>query len=135
MKSASLGTSTEPVKGTAVLTQPGLLLRIEGAVLLIGTMRAYGTQGGNWWLFAVLLLVPDLAMLGYFVGPRIGATSYNLAHNYVPPALGVAYAVWAGQPLALQLAFIWLAHIGMDRMLGYGLKYPTVFQDTHLQRV
>ncbi len=74
-------------------------------------------------------------MLGYLAGARIGAAGYNLAHNYVPPLLLAAYGLGAGQPFALQLAAIWLAHIGMDRLLGYGLKYPTVFQDTHLQRV
>ncbi len=135
MMPESSGIRAGQVKRLPVLTQPSLLLRIEGAVLLVGALWAYGTQGSNWWLFAALLLAPDLAMLGYLAGTGIGAAGYNLVHNYVPPVLLAGYGGWAGQPFALQLAAIWLAHIGMDRLLGYGLKYPTVFQDTHLQRV
>jgi hypothetical protein len=83
----------------------------------------------------VLFLVPDLSMLGYLGGTRLGAATYDTAHTSVLPiALGVLGVV-AGRDTAVQLALVWLAHIGMDRALGYGLKYPGGFKDSHLQRV
>ena len=90
---------------------------------------AFGLEGASWWWFAGLL-APDLAMLGYLGGARVGAAAYNAAHTYAAPALiAVAAPVWS---LAVPVALVWAAHIGMDRMLGYGLKLPTRFKDTHL---
>ncbi len=113
---------------------PPALLRFEGAVLLISALLAYGWFGGNWWLFALLLLSPDLAMLAYVRGPRVGAAVYNLFHIYLLPAALAVTGTLLGRPLLWQLALIWFAHLGMDRLMGYGLKYPTAFKDTHLQR-
>ena len=114
---------------------PSLLLRAEGLAILIACVALYGDQGYGWLLFALLFLAPDASMLGYLAGTRAGAAVYDAAHTtIVPIALGVAGHV-AGAEVAVQLALIWLAHIGLDRVLGYGLKYPTAFKDTHLQRV
>jgi hypothetical protein len=108
------------------------LLRIEGFVLLAGAVAVYAALGGNWWLFAVLLLAPDLAMLGALAGQAAGARIYNAAHSYaVPAALGGA-AWFAGADWLLAVALIWVAHIGMDRAVGYGLKYPGLDGHTHL---
>lgn len=86
-------------------------------------------------MFAVLLLAPDVSMLGYLAGPRIGAAIYNVFHSYpLPFALGVS-GLLAGSQLVVGLALIWVSHIGLDRMLRYGLKYPTEFKDTHLGRL
>ena len=82
-----------------------------------------------------MLLVPDLAMLAYAAGPRLGAACYNAAHSLIGPAALAALGVWAAQPTPLSLALIWAAHIGIDRMLGYGLKYASGFRATHLGRV
>jgi hypothetical protein len=114
---------------------PKLLLHVEGAVLFVGAIALYAQSGGSWWLFALLLFAPDLSMIGYLANTALGSQTYNTVHNYLLPALLAAYGLLAGAPLALQLALIWFAHIGMDRMLGYGLKYATAFKDTHLQRV
>ena len=114
---------------------PCRLLHLEGLAVLVGALVLYFDAGYGWLLLVVLALAPDLSMLGYVAGPRAGALAYNLAHTYVGPvALGVA-GVLSGANLATQVALIWLAHIGADRLLGYGLKYPTSFKDTHLQRV
>ena len=114
---------------------PRLLLRLEGAAVLAGSLVLYFHEGFGWLALVLLALAPDLAMVGYAAGERVGAAAYDLAHNEVLPiALGVA-GVLAGGGLAVQLALIWLAHIGLDRLVGYGLKYPTAFKDTHLQRV
>jgi hypothetical protein len=114
---------------------PAVLLRLEGAALLVASVVLYFHLDYEWWLFVVLLLAPDLAAAGYLLGPRVGAVAYDLAHfEAFPIVLGVVGVV-AGSELCLRLALIWLAHIGMDRAVGYGLKYPTGFKDTHLQRV
>jgi succinate-acetate transporter protein len=108
------------------------ILRAEGAVLLIAAVTAYGWAGQSWWLFAILFLAPDLGIAAYLAGPRLGALGYNLVHTTVLPlALAIAGLAWQA-PLAVALACIWLAHIGFDRALGYGLKEPTGFKDTHL---
>ncbi|MEO8285139.1 MAG: DUF4260 domain-containing protein [Chloroflexota bacterium] len=117
-----------------VLGQPSILLRIEGLVLLAGSLLLYARNGGEWVPFLALLLVPDLSMVGYLKGPAAGAALYNLFHNYLPAAGLAAFGVLGGNQLLLLLALIWLAHIGMDRVLGYGLKYSSGFKDTHIGR-
>jgi hypothetical protein len=83
-------------------------------------------------MFALLFLVPDLSMIGYAGGARAGSITYNAIHTYVGPLLLGAYSLAGEHRTALSIALIWIAHIGFDRMLGYGLKYPTRFKDTHL---
>jgi hypothetical protein len=117
------------------IARPRVLLRLEGAAVLALAVAGYRASGGSWWLFALLLLAPDLAALGYLAGSRAGAATYNLVHTYVLPLALLGYGLWGTSPLALSLALIWLAHIGMDRAVGYGLKYATAFKDTHLGRV
>lgn len=114
------------------LTQPITLLRAEGAALLALALIAYARVGGNWILLAVLLLAPDLSWLGYLAGNAIGAACYNLVHATVLPLALGAYGVLAGHMVLVPFALIWLAHIGMDRLFGYGLKYPDSFTHTHL---
>ncbi len=114
---------------------PRALLRLEGLALGASASVVYFDAGYAWWLFVALLLAPDLSFAGYVGGPRIGAASYNLAHTMLfPLALGAAGVV-GDVKIAVELALIWLTHIGVDRALGYGLKYPTQFKDTHLARV
>jgi hypothetical protein len=111
------------------------LLRIEGLLLFGAAIALYVDGGFSGLAFALLILTPDLAMLGYLAGPRAGAIAYDIAHfEALPLALG-AVGVLADSSVAVQLALIWLAHIGIDRALGYGLKYESGFKDTHLQRV
>jgi hypothetical protein len=86
-------------------------------------------------LFVLVLLAPDLSAAGCLLGARIGSVAYNVVHIYAWPLLMLAFAVYHGEPSIQQLALIWAAHIAIDRMLGFGLKYPTRFQDTHLQRI
>jgi Domain of unknown function (DUF4260) len=111
------------------------ILRLEGAAALAAAVALYAQAGFSWPLFALLILAPDLAMLAYLIGPRAGAAAYNLVHTYAL-ALPLALAgFWLSSPIALALGLIWIAHIGMDRMLGYGLKYASGFRDTHLGRI
>jgi len=114
---------------------PRGLLHVEGLAVLVAALVLYFDAGHGWLLLVLLALAPDLSMLGYLAGARVGALTYDVAHTYaLPVALAVAGVV-AEWSLGTQLALIWLAHIGADRLLGYGLKYPTGFKDTHLQRV
>ncbi len=114
---------------------PRIILMLEGAALLAACVYAYAQLGYSWWLFAALLLAPDLGMIGYLRNAKTGAWLYNALHvTALPLALGVVGFAFA-HPLTIALALIWLAHIGMDRMLGYGLKYETAFRDTHLGRI
>lgn len=106
-------------------------LRLEGAAVLVAALVAYAAVDASWLVFAALLLAPDLAMLGYLAGPRAGATAYNALHVYVGPAALMAAGL-AGVAWSIPVALVWLAHIGMDRALGYGLKLPTGFRETHL---
>jgi hypothetical protein len=117
------------------VVRPGGLLRLEGLALFAGALVVYFDQGFGWLLLVVLFLAPDLSFAGYLAGPRVGAWAYNSLHTTIGPIALVAVGVLADIDWCLQLALIWLAHIGLDRLLGYGLKYPTAFKDTHLQRV
>ena len=95
----------------------------------------FGVWDGSWWVYAALFLAPDLSFLAYFMGPRFGAMMYNAAHSYMVPMALMTVGFAMAEPLVLSLAMIWLAHIGFDRALGYGLKYATGFTFTHLGRV
>lgn len=112
-----------------------VLLRLESLAVAIAAAFAFRAVGGTAALFAVVFLLPDLSMLGYLAGPVWGARLYNLAHTHAAPAVVAALAWATGQGMWLQVALIWLAHIGVDRALGFGLKYPTGFADTHLGRL
>ncbi len=120
--------------GPAATAPAARWLRVEGAVALAAAVAAYGFLDASWWLFAALFLVPDVGMLGYLAGPRAAALAYNLAHTTVLPALLAGLALTFGWTAVLPVAAIWVAHIGFDRMLGYGLKLPSGFHDTHLGR-
>ena len=118
-----------------MLKQPSALLRLEGFVLLAVSTALFFHIGGNVWRFLLLLLVPDLTMAGYALNVRVGAVVYNAGHTLAMPVALGGVAVLLGQSAIVPFMLIWTAHIGMDRMLGYGLKYPTYFADTHLHRL
>jgi len=110
-------------------------LRAEGLTVLVLSMTIYGSLGSKWLPFAVLFFAPDFSLFGYLAGPKIGAGIYNLAHSYVLPLFLAAGSITGGRMDLVALCCIWTAHIGFDRMLGYGLKYPTAFAMTHLGRI
>jgi hypothetical protein len=121
--------------GAGSLAGVKAILRLEGAASSAAAVALYAHAGFSWPLFALLILAPDLAMLAYLIDPRVGAPAYNIVHTY---ALAVPLALagyWLASPVALAIGLIWIAHIGMDRMLGYGLKYRTGFHDIHLGRI
>jgi len=112
-----------------------ILLRLEGLTLFLGMVLLYAVWGGSWWVFALLFLVPDLSFAAYLAGPQTGAVIYNTAHSYLLPVALMTVGFALPEPLILSIAMIWLAHIGIDRALGYGLKYEAGFGFTHLGRI
>ncbi len=110
-------------------------MRLEWAAVLAAAAAGYVYAGGAWQLFVRLILAPDLSMLGYLGGPVAGAIAYNAVRVLVWPMALFFVGLYADSALAVQLSAIWVAHIAMDRALGYGLKLSTGFTDTHLGRI
>lgn len=112
-----------------------LVLRLEGLCVLIAASIAYSKFGLGWGTFALFFLVPDISFLGYLVGSKVGAISYNAAHSYIGAVTCVVAGFALPAPTLLCAGIIWCAHIGFDRALGYGLKYSEGFSFTHLGRI
>jgi hypothetical protein len=112
-----------------------VMLRLEGLALFAAMLLLYAHWGASWWLFALLFLAPDLSFVAYLAGPKIGAPVYNAVHSSIAPVAVMLVGLALTAPLALSIATIWLAHIGIDRSLGYGLKYSAGFAFTHLGRI
>ena len=108
------------------------LLRLEGLAIFVGALIGFHVLGGNWWLFALLILAPDLSMFGLLAGPKVGARVYNYAHTYSVPLVLGGTAWLAGAAWLVPFALICIAHVAVDRAVGYGLKYPGIDHATHL---
>ena len=119
----------------AVEGMPRLLLRIEGAALAVAAAYGYYRIGASWWLFALLILVPDVSFAGYLINARLGAIAYNAMHVTLGPLICAALGFLLPSFDLLSVALIWAAHVGIDRALGYGLKYGAGFGLTHLGRI
>ena len=122
------------MKPNANAREINILLRLEGTFAAVAGLYLYTNIGASWWLFAALILTPDISFLGYIKDTKFGARCYNGVHTYIAPAI-----LWGGLTalnitVARELALIWMIHIGLDRMLGYGLKYADAFKHTHLSR-
>jgi uncharacterized protein DUF4260 len=135
----SMAAITHPSARTTV---PGMTtgavrtwLRLEGLAAFVIGVALFGASGGNWLFLIPLLLLPDVSAIGYLAGPRIGTFTYNLVHNWVPGIVALGIGAWLASPTILLAAAILIAHVGMDRAVGYGLKLPTSFHDTHLGRM
>jgi hypothetical protein len=128
--------TNDQVAGAGCVTGTPLhLLRAEGLFIFILSILLYAHIGASWWRFAALLLVPDVVMAGYWLGPRWGAVFYNAGHSYIGPLLPAGVAVLGSHAGWWPYLLIWAAHIAMDRALGYGLKYAAGFKQTHLGRL
>jgi hypothetical protein len=110
-------------------------LRLEGLAAFVIGLALFGASGGIWLLLVPLLLLPDVSAVGFFASPRIGTFTYNLFHNWVPGIVTLGIGVWLDSPTVMLAAAILIAHVGMDRVVGYGLKLPNSFHDTHLGRM
>lgn len=110
---------------------PTVILRVEATIIFALSCVVYAQLELSWWYW-LLLLVPDVFMVGYAKSKKLGALTYNIGHSYVTPVLLALVAYLLDWKLGYGLAAIWAAHIAMDRMLGYGLKTSEGFEHTHL---
>lgn len=116
----------------SIFKKPIALLKLEGLAVFLLALVIYWQQSFGWTLFWSTVLLPDFALLGYLVNTKVGATAYNITHSKLLPSVLAIVAIVTGNALFSALALIWFVHIGVDRMLGYGLKYPEGFKVTHL---
>ncbi|MFG6118551.1 MULTISPECIES: DUF4260 domain-containing protein [Thalassobacillus] len=111
------------------------LLQLEGFIIFLSSVYFYGSNEFSWVLFIFVLFTPDISMLGYLINKTVGAYSYNAFHSYLFPICLCLSGLTFNVDTMLMVGLIWIAHIGMDRGLGFGLKYPSGFKDTHIQKI
>lgn len=119
----------------SIFQKPNVLLRLEGLAIFVLALALYWRLSFSWALFWSTVFLPDLALLGYLRNSKVGAVAYNVTHSKLLPSALVVAAIASkasGNALLLGLALVWFVHIGVDRLLGYGLKYPEGFKFTHL---
>lgn len=124
--------STDTPSSGATTGGVRMLLRLEGLCVLAVSVAIYSRHGAGWGTFALWFLAPDLSLLGYLAGARVGAVVYNSAHSYAGAVVCLACGVLISSPVLVTAGLIWCAHLGFDRTLGYGLKYSRGFGFTHL---
>jgi hypothetical protein len=117
------------------LTSPKLLLKVEGLLVALVAILMYRELGASWWMFVLLFLIPDVSIIGYLAGTAAGAVTYNIVHTYTIPMILFTGGLLTERSGWMAIAMIWAAHIGIDRVLGLGLKYREGFKATHLGRV
>lgn len=111
------------------------ILKSEALMFFIATFWAYYLIGASWWMFLVFILIPDIFMLGYLKNSKLGAMIYNIGHTYTIPFVLFGFYMLLHNPIFLPISIIWIAHISMDRMLGFGLKFDSGFKHTHLGEI
>ncbi|WP_193163921.1 DUF4260 domain-containing protein [Microbulbifer hainanensis] len=111
------------------------VLRVEGLAILLLSTCMYHFQNYGWETFFIYFLVPDISFLGYLISDRIGAIAYNCAHSLIGPSLFLSLSLFVDNSISQLIGLIWVAHIGFDRALGYGLKYSKGFGYTHLGKI
>jgi hypothetical protein len=115
--------------------QPVIYQRLESGFVFVASLYLYLHLHFHLLWFIVFLLSIDVFMVGYLINNNLGATIYNLGHTYIIPAILLIIGVSSSSRLVIALGIIWTAHIAMDRALGFGLKFPTGFKDTHLGHI
>ena len=110
-------------------------LRAEGLAAFVGGFFAWRALDGGWPWFLVFLLLPDVSAIGYLASRHVGAITYNIAHNWFTGGAVLGLGLALAFPALTMAGIVLVAHTGIDRVLGYGLKYPTSFQDTHLGHI
>jgi Domain of unknown function (DUF4260) len=124
------------LRGAADRSPPvAILLKLEALGVVAASLAFFAYLGVSWWWFAVLILVPDLSAIGYMGGSRLGSWFYDLAHTYVGPAILGVIGYLVHEPMTMAIATVWFSHIGVDQLIGYGLKFANDPKDTHLSRV
>ncbi len=120
------------------MSLPNLFLRLEGLVTFLSASFLYFHYWGDPVFFIIALILPDIGIAGFLGGSKTGSLIYNVTHTFAIPLMLAAWLLASGVPYSntlLLFSLVWVAHIGMDRLFGFGLKYPTHFKDTHMQHV
>jgi hypothetical protein len=111
------------------------ILKLEElAEFLLGVL-IFSRLDFAWWYFPLLILTPDIGMLGYLIHPKVGAWVYNLFHHKALAIMTLVIGFWQNNQVIMLSGTIIFAHAAFDRMMGYGLKYEDSFNNTHLGRV
>ena len=110
------------------------MIRFEELGLFLFSIYLYSSLPFPWWYFPLLLFAPDLSMAGYAAGPRLGAIIYNIIHHRALALLLYVVGLLGAVPILSLAGIILFAHSSLDRALGYGLKFPDAFTNTHLGR-
>ncbi len=108
------------------------LIKLEYLALAVLSVYLFSLTGYQWWVFPALILLPDLGMVGYLINSRVGAATYNSTHHLLTAVILFLVGTLIFSPPLQLLGAIVLGHSNLDRLLGYGLKYPDSFQHTHL---
>jgi hypothetical protein len=117
------------------MNNPKLIQKLEGLAVLIVVLIAYQQAQFSWWYFFLIILLFDISMIGYAFSKKAGAIVYNIGHSFVGPLLLLGLWLLQNNSALLMISLIWIAHIGMDRAFGYGLKLPKGFKHTHLGEI
>lgn len=104
-------------------------------MLLVLGIFMFGLLGYQWWWFLVLILTPDIGMLGYLFGERLGAITYNLFHHKGLAIILYFFGMYFSLPIIQLAGIILFSHASLDRAFGYGLKYNKGFKYTHLGEI
>lgn len=108
------------------------ILKLEELAQFVLGIYLYSLLPYEWWWFLVLLLTPDIGMIGYAINNKVGAFFYNLFHHKGLAILLYLVGVLLKLDLLMLVGVILFSHSAMDRILGYGLKYNQGFKFTHL---
>ena len=111
------------------------IIKLEELGLFILGIYFFSQMEYAWWWFLVLILVPDLSMMGYVFGDKVGALCYNIAHHRGIAIVLYLFGIYCSNAETQLAGAILFSHSAMDRMLGYGLKYQTGFKYTHLGEI
>ncbi|MEO9891670.1 DUF4260 domain-containing protein [Aurantibacter sp.] len=111
------------------------LIKLEEFLLFIFGIYLFNLLDYQWWWFLVLLLTPDIGMLGYLINNKVGAFSYNLFHHRALAVIFYLLGIYLSEPILQLIGVMLFSHIAMDRIFGYGLKYDKGFKFTHLGEI
>lgn len=107
-------------------------LRVEEALMFLGSIYVFSLTDFAWWWFLALILTPDIGMLGYLINTRVGAFTYNIFHHRGISTVLLVFGWYLSNDILWLVGIIHFGHASMDRAFGYGLKYPDSFKHTHL---
>lgn len=113
----------------------GLIIRTEGLTAFLASLYFYNYFAGSWLLFIALFFAPDISLFGYLRDNKTGSVIYNSVHNYILAFVVIMSGIVMVNSNLTSIGLILSAHVGMDRFLGFGLKYPAGIKNTHIQKI